>query len=288
VLLIIGLAGQAPHRCAPLSSNVRPHKLGPLIIAPMAISKVHLFIDNSNIFISAQDEARKREGNAARLRVRLQFDNLIKLALVGRALGSAFVVGSIPPDQQEVWDRLEQATGVKPELYERGQFTGGEQGLDQCLQVHMLRAVSDHPDPQVAVLMTGDGAGYDDNIGFHADLERMHAAGWGVEVVSWRTHCKRGLREWATNNGAFVALDEYYDSVTFQEGGRFSNAIDLSTRPLSTPRLSPAKAALEKAQLQAAVQVESLKRELQELQEAAAVKASKKAKYEKSFSRGKR
>lgn len=137
----------------------------------MSMPRVHLFLDNSNIFISAQDEAKKIEGSFAKSKVRLQFDNLIQLALAGRPLGSVFVVGSIPPDQQEVWDRLGQATGVKPELYERGEFSGGEQGIDQCLQVHMLRAVSDHPDPQVAILMTGDGAGYDDRIGFHADLE---------------------------------------------------------------------------------------------------------------------
>ena len=28
--------------------------------------------------------------------------------------------------------------------------------------------------------MTGDGAGYDDGVGFHADMERMYAAGWGT------------------------------------------------------------------------------------------------------------
>ena len=96
---------------------------------------------------------------------------------------------------------LELATGIKPELYERGEFSGGEQGLDQCLQVHMLRAISDNHEPQIAVLMTGDGAGYDDGVGFHADMERMHAAGWGVEVLSWQNHCRRALREWATSYG---------------------------------------------------------------------------------------
>jgi hypothetical protein len=253
----------------------------------MESQKVHLFIDNSNVFISAQDEARKREGGSARHDIRLQFDNLITLAVAGRVLGSAFIVGSIPPDQQAVWDRLEQATGVKPELYERGQFSGGEQGLDQCLQVHMLRAVSDHIEPQVAVLMTGDGAGYDDKIGFHADLERMHAAGWGVEVLSWRTHCKRGLRDWATNNGIFVALDDYYEEVTFREGGRFSNHINISARALSRPRLSPSRIAEDLAKAKSEVEIASLKRQLDALQTIANEKAARKAKYQRGFSRGK-
>ena len=254
----------------------------------MSTPKVHLFLDNSNIFISAQDEAKKIEGSSARSKLRIQFDNLIQLALAGRPLGSAFVVGSVPPDQQDVWNRLEQATGVKPELYERGKLSGGEQGLDQCLQVHMLRAVSDHADPQIGVLLTGDGAGYEDNIGFHADLERMHASGWGVEVLSWKAHCKWGLREWATNNGAFVALDDHYKSVTFLEGGRFSDAISLVNRPVSTARLSPAKMAEEKAKIQSEMQIQALRDQVQALQDASAAKAAKKAKHDKVFSRGRR
>jgi hypothetical protein len=79
----------------------------------MAAPKVHLFVDNSNIFISAQDEAQKLEGRTARLQLRLYFENLFKLALVGRVLGNACVVGSIPPEQRAVWERLEAATGVR-------------------------------------------------------------------------------------------------------------------------------------------------------------------------------
>jgi hypothetical protein len=254
----------------------------------MPSPKVHLFLDNSNIFISAQDEAKKKEGLPAKAKLRIQFDNLIALALAGRPLGSAFVVGSVPPDQQDVWNRLEQATGVKPELYERGNLTGGEQGLDQCLQVHMLRAVSDHADPQIGVLLTGDGAGYEDNIGFHADLERMHGAGWGVEVLSWKTHCKRGLRDWAIANGVFVALDDHYNSVTFLEGGRFSDALTLQNRPVSTARLSPAKAAEERARRESEREMEALKEQLRALTEANATKAAKKAKHDKAFARGRR
>ena len=254
----------------------------------MPTPKVHLFLDNSNIFISAQDEARKKEGIAAKAKLRIQFDTLIRLALAGRPLGSAFVVGSVPPDQQDVWNRLEQATGVKPELYERGSLSGGEQGLDQCLQVHMLRAVNDHADPQIGVLLTGDGAGYEDNIGFHADLERMHGEGWGVEVLSWKTHCKRGLREWATANGAFVALDDHYNSVTFLEGGRFSAPLNLVNRPVSAARLSPAKAAEEKARLESEMQMQALRDHIKALEDASAAKAAKKAKHDRAFTRGRR
>ena len=113
--------------------------------------KVHLFIDNSNIFYSAKGVAARREDFMARAEIRLYFENLLKLSVAGRDVGDVAVVGSIPPEQRAMWERLEQATGVKPELYGRGESSGKEQGMDQCLQFHMLRAISDHHvEPQVA------------------------------------------------------------------------------------------------------------------------------------------
>ena len=202
-------------------------------------------------------------------------------------LARAFVVGSIPPEQRVVWERLERATGVKPELYERGGLSGGEQGLDQCLQVHMLRAISDYRDPQVAVLMTGDGAEYDDGVGFHADLERMHAAGWGIEVLSWLKSCRRTLREWATTNGKFIPLDDYYESVTFLEGGRHSKPLDISRRALSTPRVSPAHRAELAAKAESEAKVLALQRELEALKSKAAASSKGRAKYGRRMARGK-
>lgn len=72
-------------------------------------------------------------------------------------------------------------------------------------------------DPGAAVLLTGDGSGFSDGVGFHADLKRMHGKGWTVEVLSWRHSCARRMREWAEENGRFIALDDYYDNVTFLE-----------------------------------------------------------------------
>lgn len=254
----------------------------------MTNPKVHLFIDNSNIFISAKDEAFKREGRNAVNQVRIHFEHLFELAVAGRSVGNVCVVGSVPPEQQAVWDRLEQASGVKPELFERGQFTGGEQGIDQCLQVHMLRAISDHDEPQIVVLMTGDGAGYDDGVGFHADMERMHEAGWGVEVVSWSRHCRGALRKWAGANGVFVSLDDHYESVTFLSGYRSATTIDLSKRALAKPKISPAKASEQKARLESDAKIKALERQLSEVQAAAAAKAAAKTKHEKRLSRGKK
>ncbi len=197
--------------------------------------QVVIFWDNSNIFIPAQHVALKEDGVLQQKDLRIQFDTLYSLARCGREVVKAICVGSVPPELEAVWQRL-RAAGVEVELYERGKTTGTEQGVDQCLQVHMLRALADIQDPITAVLMTGDGAGYEDGIGFHADLERMAVRGWGIEVISWDCACNKKLKSWVQATGIYVPLETYYRAVTFVEGGRRSTGLSMTRRGTAKPR----------------------------------------------------
>lgn len=208
------------------------------------MDRVFIYWDNSNIFVSVQEVAAEREGAGARRRVRIDFRNMLELAHAGRAIEHAVAVGSIPPELRHVWNRLENL-GVTVQLLERGAMGGREQGVDQAadrdLQVAMLRDIADYNgDPGIVAMLTGDGAGFADGVGFHADLERMRRRGWRIEVISWRYSCNRRLREWAEENGKFIALDDFYDSVTFLERPdpgqpvaepRDAVPIDLARRP---------------------------------------------------------
>ena len=181
------------------------------------MDRVFIYWDNSNIFVSVREIAAEREGAGARRRVRIDFRNMLELAHAGRAIEHAVAVGSIPPELRHVWNRLENL-GVTVQLLERGAMGGREQGVDQALQVAMLRDMADYNgDPGIVAMLTGDGAGFVDGVGFHADLERMRRRGWRIEVISWRYSCNRRMREWAEENGKFIALDDFYDSVTFLE-----------------------------------------------------------------------
>jgi hypothetical protein len=148
----------------------------------MSSKKVYVFWDNSNVFISAKTVAEECEPAYGRQYVRIQFEHLFQLATAGREVATAICVGSVPPELETVWKRLE-STGIRVEKYERGEFSGKEQGNDQCLQIWMLRALADASDPQIAVLLTGDGQGFEEGAGFHADLERMYQKGWGRGVA---------------------------------------------------------------------------------------------------------
>ena len=203
------------------------------------MQKVFVYWDNSNIFISARQVAIEREGRDAYHRVRIDFRNMLTLARGGRPLQHAVAVGSIPPELRGVWNQLENQ-GVSVHLFERGAMGGREQGVDQALQSAMLRDALDYNgDPGIAVMLTGDGAGFSDGVGFHADLQRMHDRGWRVEVVSWKHSCNSRMRQWAEQNGKFIALDDFYESVTFLErpepgdpigGPRYPEPVDLTKR----------------------------------------------------------
>jgi NYN domain-containing protein len=191
--------------------------------------RVHIIWDNSNIFVSGRAVCDKLEYKPAGFRI--NFRSLIDLAADGRPIEQVFCVGSVPPPTDAVWEHIRRLTGKMPELYERGAASGKEQAVDQALQTRMLRLGYDYDPPETIVLLSGDGSGFEEGIGFFADIVRLKRIGWNVEVLSWRDHCKRPMREWAESNALFVPLDDFYSSVTFLEKLRRPKALNLRSRP---------------------------------------------------------
>ena len=204
------------------------------------MSGVFIYWDNSNIFHEAQRFAEERnEGPDARYRVRIDFDNILRLAHANRTLGRAVAAGSIPPEMRQLWNRME-ASGVEVQLFDRGSPQRGEQDTpDRILQLRMLEDALDHNgDPGVVVLLTGDGAGYHEGTGFHSTLQRMHQRNWYVEILSWRHSCNQRMRRWAEENGLFIALDDFYESITFMTPSQpgFEHALGRRAAPLDLTR----------------------------------------------------
>ena len=208
------------------------------------MSGVFVYLDNSNIFHAAQDLAEERNGDQnARYRVRMNFENLLRLAHADRPLAQAVAAGSIPPALINLWNRLSD-TEVLVHLYDRGEPGRGEQQHpDLWLQNRMMADMADYIDaPGTVALLTGDGAGYNEGHGFHRTLERMQRLGWKVEVLSWVHSCNQRMRGWVEANGVFVPLDDYYESITFTNAPRIGQEpararavaeLDLSGRGLA-------------------------------------------------------
>ena len=186
------------------------------------MEKVFIYWDNSNIFVEARRLAEEvNEGPGARYRLRINFDDMLRLAHADRPVERAFAAGSVPAEMRQLWNRME-SNGVEVQLFDRGSSGRGEQEIpDRFLQLRMLEDALDYNgDPGIVVLLTGDGAGYLEGAGFHRTLERMHKRGWRVEILSWAHSCNQRMRRWAQENGAFVALDDFYDAITFMEPSR--------------------------------------------------------------------
>lgn len=211
------------------------------------MDNVFIYWDNSNIFHEAQRLAEERgdEGPNARYRARIHFDSMLRLAHADRPIERAVAAGSVPPEMRQLWNRLE-SVGVEVSLFDRGSRERGEQETpDQILQLQMLRDALDYNgDPGIVVLLTGDGAGYLQGAGFHSELERMHKRGWRVEILSWAHSTNQRMRRWAEENGVFVALDDFYEAVTYMEPSRpgFELAMGRDRAPLDLSRraMSPA------------------------------------------------
>ena len=206
------------------------------------MESVFVYWDNSTIFHETQRLAAERsEGANARYRVRVDFENMLRLAHADRPIEQALAVGSIPPEMRQLWNRME-SNGVEVRLFDRGSPERGEQEMpDRLLQLRMLEDALDYNgDPGVVVLLTGDGAGYLEGAGFHSTLERMHRRGWRVEILSWAHSCNQRMRRWAEEYGVFVALDDFYESITFMEpsrpGSEFALARDAAELDMSRRR----------------------------------------------------
>ena len=143
----------------------------------------------------------------------------------------------------QLWNRLENQ-GVTVQLFDRGARDRGEQEIpDRFLQQRMLEDALDYiNNPGTVVLLTGDGAGYVEGRGFHSTLERMHRLQWNIEVLSWEHSCNRGMRRWAEDNGVFIPLDDYYESITFREpsrpGHEFAPSRDASPLDLTQRKMA--------------------------------------------------
>lgn len=173
---------------------------------------LNIFWDNSNIWLSGRNVCSVKEPGYEN-EFRIHFSKLLDFVSAGRPVSYAFVGGSVPPNNDQLWTRFE-SLGANLETQERA-VSGGEVAVDEIIQLNMANRVLDVSPPETIVLLTGDGSGYSDGRGFIKQLERAVKHGWKIEVVSWDGSCNRHLKAFAQANGIYRDLDSAYDKVTF-------------------------------------------------------------------------
>ncbi len=178
----------------------------------------HVIIDNSNLFISAQNRGGRHDPS-----VRINPKVLGRLfgGVEGKT-GTRLVAGSKPPAKGKIWQVWENA-GYRVKVCSRDVDTGAEDLVDEFLHAQAMNAVmahaQDRPGENTLVLCTGDG---NENHGFSnfVDVARNTAKmGWRVEIWSWRHSISRKYQQLANEHRGRLSihyLDEFEDQIIFR------------------------------------------------------------------------
>lgn len=185
----------------------------------MPDSRISLFWDNSNIWLVGRAVCADREPGDE-YAFRIHFAKLFNHVRQNRKVQYAFVAGSVPPDSDPLWKRFRNLN-IKVETQERGQ-SGHEVAVDEAIQLAMAHRLLDIQGPEVLVLLTGDGAGYNQGRGFIPSLDRAVQRGCKIEVVSWDRGINKKLKDFALRHGRYVSLESAYGQITFIDNKRWA------------------------------------------------------------------
>lgn len=168
---------------------------------------LHLFIDNSNLYIEAQRTARSKENydDLLVIRLRISFGGLLEKIRNGRKLMESVLVGSEPPQNDSLWNKL-KSLGIKPTIFKRN-FSNKEKGIDAELTNCIRDTLEDNPTPGTIAIVTGDAD-------YIPTLTRCIKKGWNVEVYFWDP-MPNPYRQLKGDQFNFISLDQYFKDVTF-------------------------------------------------------------------------
>ena len=176
---------------------------------------IHIFVDDSNIWIEAKKlHAKKFKTISEDPRVRLDMGKLADVLANGRPVQQGILYGSEPPPIDTVWKKIEEKAGWKVKSKRRDMITGKEKQIDTNLVADVTATAIRTPvqERTTIVLVTGDA-----NV-LPALEKVLEEKQWNVEVYMWKDalskqivcygdqHCKRIK---------VVPLDSYLNHLSF-------------------------------------------------------------------------
>lgn len=201
---------------------------------------VHIFVDQSNIFLGSQYVP----GNPEETIWNRNFDiRIIQQAIVGlvqrgRQAAEKQVFGSKPPGNHHIWQEWKKQ-GFSVATQDRA--TGkGEQMVDDAIANQMRKALIKHKNERrTIILLSGDGNSNDGRGGFADVVQDAIAMNWKFELWSWKHITSRrfiDLQRQFASNGLFQLY--YFDPcrqlVTYEtRRRRRNNSTRLNTKGVS-------------------------------------------------------
>ena len=148
------------------------------------MEKLHIFLDNSNVWIEGQRAATGDPIATERMDAayRIDFGRLLEYVRKGRNIVDARLYGSEPPPNDTVWN-IAKDCGFVPKVFKRN-FQGREKKVDTQLCVDATTAFYTHtPRNRILVLLAGDAD-------YMPVVETALERAWKVEVYFWANASK--------------------------------------------------------------------------------------------------
>lgn len=181
--------------------------------------RIIVAIDNSNIYIGAQECASLVNAGDRKRHVRVKLQNLVKILEKERLKVRGFACGSSPPATEHVWDVYRRLGYIVALEERRGR---DEQRVDEGLHLWIYKALCELS-PGVLVLATGDGmkGKSECDTSFPRCAVTALERGWSVELYSWKHSLSS---EWIKLSKKYPDrltidyLDKYVNYITFVDG----------------------------------------------------------------------
>lgn len=188
-----------------LTEDKKKVKLEGLTLFNLFMNGLHLFIDNSNLFIEAQRVARSKfyYDDQLVIRLRISYGDLLEEIRGQRSLKETVLVGSEPPKNDSLWNKLE-SLNIKPRIFRRD-FSGREKGVDAELTNAIRDTLEDNANPGTIAIVAGDRD-------YLPTLERCVKKQWDVEIYFWE-QASNFLKD--LNGARFISLDNCFENITF-------------------------------------------------------------------------
>lgn len=194
-------------------------------------------IDNSNIFIGAQECASMINVGDRKRHVRVKLQNLVKILEKERPKTRGFASGSSPPATEHVWDVYRRLGYIVDLEDRRGK---DEQRVDEGLHLWIYKALCELS-PGVLVLATGDGmkGKSECDTSFPGCAVMALERGWTVELYSWKHSLSS---EWVKlakkypDKLTIDYLDKYVNYITFVDGKKGRKCSPLPSEASALPR----------------------------------------------------
>ena len=173
---------------------------------------IWIYVDDSNIWITAKKLAAKKMKTKEDHRVRIDVGRLTDVVAKGREVAQGFLYGSEPPPVDTVWEKIKQR-GWDVEPKRRSTITGKEKGVDAQLVADITEIACTTPEEErtTIIIISGDA---DAMPAIHKVLKYR---GWNVEIYMWEDAMSNELKKLPRKEPKVVVeyLDEFLERITF-------------------------------------------------------------------------